>query len=128
MDAGRLDDEAMRVSVGLRLGLPICKPHTCVCEAMVDERSLHGLSCMRGIGRLSRHNHINDIMCRAFASAGMPTVKGSFTDWSYPRDRTSPGRPDVDTMVLGQMSYVGCHRDRHSCPEQPQFFDACSRI
>ena len=30
---------------------------------------------MRGIGRLSRHNHINDIMCRAFASAGMPTVK-----------------------------------------------------
>ena len=71
----RLDDKAVRVSVGLRLGLPICKPHTCVCGTMVDERGLHGLSCMRGIGRLSRHNHINDIMCRAFASAGMPTVK-----------------------------------------------------
>ena len=71
----RLDDEAVRVSVGLKLGLPICKPHTCVCGAVVDERGLHGLSCMRGIGRLSRHNHINDTMCRAFASAGMPTVK-----------------------------------------------------
>ena len=59
----------------LRLGFPICKPHTCVCGAIVDERDLHGLSCMRGIGRLSRHNHINDIMCRAFASAGMLTVK-----------------------------------------------------
>ena len=71
----QIDDEAVQVSVCLRLGFPICKPHTCVCGAIVDKRGLHGLSCMRGIGWLSRHNHINDIMCRAFASAGMPTVK-----------------------------------------------------
>ena len=71
----RLDDEAVRVSVGFRLGLPIYKHHACVCGAMVDKRGLQGLSCMRGIGRLSRHNHINDIMCRVFASVGMPTVK-----------------------------------------------------
>ena len=59
----RLEDEAIRVSVGLRLGLPIFKPHTCVCGAMVDERGLHGLSCMRGIGRLYHVTIISMTSC-----------------------------------------------------------------
>ena len=32
----RLGDEAIRVVVGLRLGLNICKPHTCPYSANVD--------------------------------------------------------------------------------------------
>ena len=40
------------IGVGLRLGLPLCKPHRCVCGVEVDERGLHGLSCTRDIGRL----------------------------------------------------------------------------
>ena len=31
----RLGDEAIRVAVGLRLGLNICEPHTCPCGAML---------------------------------------------------------------------------------------------
>ena len=71
----RLENEAVRIGVGLRLGLPLCKPHRCVSGVEVDERGLHGLSCLRGIGRLSRHNHINDIICRALSSAAMPVMK-----------------------------------------------------
>ena len=71
----RLDDEAVRVGVGMRLGLPVCEAHRCICGSWVEECGLHGLSCRRGIGRLSRHNNINDILCRAFTSAGIPVVK-----------------------------------------------------
>ena len=33
------------------------------------------LSCLGSLGRLSRHNHINDIICRALTSAAMPVIK-----------------------------------------------------
>ena len=71
----RLEDDAVRVGVGIRLGLNICEPHLCVCGSMVDQLGLHALSCKFGIGRLSRHGIINDIVCRAFTSAGIPAIK-----------------------------------------------------
>jgi hypothetical protein len=71
----RLDDEAIRVAVGLRLGTKLCEPHLCICGTTVDYRGYHGLSCRRSSGRTSRHNHINDIVCRAFARAEVPVVK-----------------------------------------------------
>jgi len=37
----RLDDEAVRVAVGLRLGLDLCVPHKCHCGSLVDARGLH---------------------------------------------------------------------------------------
>ena len=40
----RLDDEAIRVAVGLRLGLNICQPHPCPCGTQVDARGTHGLN------------------------------------------------------------------------------------
>ena len=48
----RLDDEAVRIGVGLRLGLQICEPHQCPCGSRVDGRGLHFLSCRMGPGRL----------------------------------------------------------------------------
>ena len=40
----RLDDNTLRVSVGLRLGSPLCRPHTCHhCGAEVDCHAIHGL-------------------------------------------------------------------------------------
>src|SRR5688572_28968106 len=45
----RLDDEAVRIAVGLRLGTGICEPHACPCGARVTADGAHGLSCGLGL-------------------------------------------------------------------------------
>ena len=43
-----LDDEVVRIAAGLRLGVPLCRPHPCSqCGGHVDEPGTHGLSCTR---------------------------------------------------------------------------------
>lgn len=71
----RLDNEALRISVGLRLGANLCLPHRCPCGVTVDCSGIHGLSCRRASGRQSRHHAVNDIIWRAFGSAGIPATK-----------------------------------------------------
>ena len=71
----RLDDEAIRVSVGLRLGVNLCVPHTCPCGAPVDCLGLHGLSCRLAFGRQARHHLVNDIVWRALCTSGVPSTK-----------------------------------------------------
>jgi hypothetical protein len=62
----KMDNATVRIAVGLRLGAPIVRPHVCVCGKMVTVDGLHGLSCRNGSGRHSRHNQVNDLLCRAF--------------------------------------------------------------
>ena len=63
-----------RISIALRLGLPVCAPHSCRhCGAAVDSLGLHGLSCKKGRMRFHRHAAINDVLHRAFSSAGIPS-------------------------------------------------------
>jgi hypothetical protein len=90
----RLDDESIRVAVGLRLGCTLCAAHRCCCGAVVDSRGIHGLSCRLAAGRLARHSALNDIIHRAFVSAGIPSVL-------EPRGLTSSDerRPDGMTMI-----------------------------
>src|ERR1043165_4861964 len=71
----RLDNEDVRVAVGLRLGAAICEPHICACGARIDARGSHGLSCSLGFGRIARHNTINDIIHRSLSKAGIPSIK-----------------------------------------------------
>ena len=71
----RLDNEAVRISVGLRLRCRLVEPHTCVCGKQVDARGLHGLSCHKSAGRTTRHNFINDVIYRALNKAGVPSIK-----------------------------------------------------
>jgi len=71
----RLDDEAIRVAVGLRLGVELCERHVCPCGAEVDTRGLHGLSCRRSAGRATRHQQMNDFIYRALRNADVPAVK-----------------------------------------------------
>jgi hypothetical protein len=71
----RLDNESIRVAVGLRLGLNLCEPHPCPCGALVDARGNHGLACKRSAGRIPRHHNINDLVCRALSRANIPTSK-----------------------------------------------------
>src|ERR1043165_2063908 len=47
----RLNDEEMRVAVGLRLGAVICAQHACACGTMVSARGSHGMACSLGFGR-----------------------------------------------------------------------------
>ena len=71
----RLDDEAVRVAVAMRLGLNLCSPHQCQCGAQVDARGLHSLVCKRVSSRAIRYHNINDIVDRAFAAAEIPVTK-----------------------------------------------------
>ena len=71
----RLDDETVRVAVGLRLGARICEPHQCRCGALVDPEGTHGLACRRSAGRTARHHNLNDLVHRALNRAGIPAVK-----------------------------------------------------
>jgi hypothetical protein len=71
----RLDDEAVRVAVGLRLGAKLCEPHRCPCGANVDPDGTHGLACKRSAGRTARHHAINDLVYRALTRANIPAVK-----------------------------------------------------
>ena len=46
----RMDDDTIRVAVGLRLGAPLCRPHTCChCGSEVDALATHGLSCRQSL-------------------------------------------------------------------------------
>ena len=70
-----LDDETVRVAVALRLGAAVCEPHRCrSCNFPVDRLGHHGLSCQRSAGRFPRHANLNDVVKRALASAGIPSI------------------------------------------------------
>ena len=49
------DDQQLRILIGLRLGANICVAHTCRCDKRVERDCLHGRSCTKNSGRLSRH-------------------------------------------------------------------------
>ena len=52
----RMDDDTIRVAVGLRLGSVLYHPHTCQhCDGEVDQLVLHGLSCKKNEGHHYRH-------------------------------------------------------------------------
>ena len=52
----KMDDEVVRVAVGLCLGVPLCLPHLCSqCRASVDELATHDLSCHKSQCRHPQH-------------------------------------------------------------------------
>jgi hypothetical protein len=93
----RLDDEAVRVAVGLRLGLSLCIPHRCRCGAEVDAQGRHAMVCKKAPGRIARHQVLNDIVWRAFSSAGIPATKEPTG-----LNRRDGKRPDGLTLIPWQ--------------------------
>jgi hypothetical protein len=93
----RLDDEAIRVAVGLRLGVNLCVPHLCPCGAQVDSRGTHGLACKRSAGRTSRHHYLNDLIWRGLTRAGIPSSKEPSG-----LSRTDGKRPDGMSLIPWQ--------------------------
>ena len=90
----RLDDEAVRVAVGLRLGSSLCVPHQCQCGSLVIAHGLHSFVCKKAPSRTSRHHALNDMVARAFASAAIPVAKEP-----QGLSRADGKRPDGLTMV-----------------------------
>ena len=91
----RMDNNTVRVAVGLRLGATLCRPHTCHhCGMQVDGFATHGLSCRWSEGRHHRHAAINEIVHRAISTARLPSrlePTGLF--------RSDGKRPDGITLV-----------------------------
>ena len=70
----RMDDNTLRIAVGLRLGTPVCGAHQCQhCPALVNNLGRHTLSCRRSEGRHQRHTALNDIFKRALSAAHIPS-------------------------------------------------------
>ena len=90
----RLENEDIRVAVGLRLGSALCQAHQCPCGTLVEVNGLHGLSCKLNSGKHSRHATINDIIYRACVRADIPAVKEP-TGLS----RLDGKRPDGGTLI-----------------------------
>ena len=58
----KLDDQQLRISIGLRLGTNIRVAHTCHCGKRVERDGLHGLSCTNSAGRSSRHATLDSLI------------------------------------------------------------------
>ena len=89
-----LEDNAIRVAVGLRLGSAICETHTCPCGATVNSLGQHALSCRKHPGRVQRHAQINDLIHRALIRAEIPSSKEPLG-----LSRDDGKRPDGLTLV-----------------------------
>ena len=90
----RLENEDIRVTVGLRLGAALCQAHHCPCGALVEFNGLHDLSCKLGSGKHSRHGSINDIIYRACCRADIHAVKEPTG-----LTRTDDKRPHGSTLI-----------------------------
>ena len=71
----RMEDDTVRIAVGLRLGTPLCTPHQCtLCGEEVDASGTHGLHCRRSAGRHSRHAALNTLIKNSLASIDVPAI------------------------------------------------------
>ena len=55
-----LNDDEVRIAVGLRMGLLLFLKHDCVCGDVMDTLGLHGLACKSSAGKQARLSSIND--------------------------------------------------------------------
>ena len=107
----KLDNEAIRIAVSLRLGVNLCEPHQCPCDKLFDARGTDGLSCKRGTARVVRHHQLNDIVRRALARTNIPSVLEPSG-----LSRGDGKRPDGMTLIQwqgGKKFHLGRHRHRH---------------
>ena len=98
----RMDDEVVKIAVGLRLGLPLCHPHLCSgCGAEVGEDGINGLRCRYSKGRHSRHATLNDIVKRSLDAAKIPSHLEPLDLY-----RSDGKRPDGASVVPSQRGKI----------------------
>ena len=94
----KLDDQQLRISIGLHLGANICVAHTCHCGKGVEWDGLHGLSCSKSAGRFSRHATLNSLIKQTLESLDLLSMlepPGLY--------RTDGKRADGVTMIPWEM-------------------------
>lgn len=69
-----LERNTFRIIIGLRLGIDICSPHTCLCGSQVDRKSQNLLKYRKSAGRHAMHSELNNIIKRALVSADVLAV------------------------------------------------------
>jgi len=117
-----LDNEAVRVAMGLRLGLDLCEPHQCQCSDAVDTRGLHSFLCKRAPGRSARHHALDDLVARSLAAAGVPVTKEPAE-----LSRTDGKRPDGLTLVPWQSGKSLCWDVTVICPLAESYVSGAAR-
>ena len=70
----RLDNETLRISAALRVGINVCLAHQCRCGATVQSDGFHPLSCRFSAGQFPRHSAINNIIKRSLNTAGLHSI------------------------------------------------------
>ena len=90
----RLDNDAIRVAISLRLGTNLCDPHICPCGTFVNSRGTHGVSCKRGSSKLTKHAFINNLIHHALVRARIPSTMEPIG-----LSRSNGKRPDGLTLV-----------------------------
>ena len=99
----KLDNTSFRIACGLRLGTPLCQPHSCPCGMLVTALGRHGLSCKNTKGTHSRHSQANDLIKRALGSAQVPAIREPpglvRSDFKRPDGLTVPLVPGKESSV-----------------------------
>ena len=93
-----MDDKTTHTAIGLRLGTPICSPHTCqYCITPIDKSGLHGLSCRWSAVCHYRHSSLNNTIQRFLAAATIPSHLESSGI-----SRSDGKRPDGTSLIPWQ--------------------------
>lgn len=66
-----ISNNELRIVVSLRLAVPTCVEHTCICNEKVG---ILGLKCRKSKGRWSCHQSVNDIIARALTLTNVPAI------------------------------------------------------
>jgi len=93
-----LSDDAVCLAVALRLGCLVSVPHSCCkCGNPADAQGLHGLVYKKTSSKAARYHAVNDLIARAFTSAGIPVSKEPVV-----LNRRDGKRPDGLTLIPWQ--------------------------
>ena len=97
-----MDNEVIRITLGLCLGAPLCDPHPCTeCNNDVDSLGTHSLSCRFSKGHQPPHASINNIIKRSLDSLKIPShlePSGLY--------RSDEKRPDGATIIPWQKGKI----------------------
>ncbi|ESO04247.1 hypothetical protein HELRODRAFT_172603 [Helobdella robusta] len=106
----RLDATSIRLSLGLRLGLPIVSKYICLSRSNVCPLGYHCLLCKLDSGRQARHLAMNNYLFRLFQKANIPAIKGPAG--FIPDNNFRPDGSSVSETSSDLERYVSSHIDK----------------